>query len=69
MKYFQIILIVIFVVGLALGVAIFAGFIKVGKDSGANKIKGNITVWGAVPHAVMAQINEAFFRDESLKMY
>lgn len=57
---FQLVFIIIFVAGAIFGVLVFAGVIKIGEE--ANKIVGNVLIWGTAGNSEMSPIIDQFNR-------
>lgn len=56
---FQIIIVIIFIVGAVFGVLVFSGTIKLGND-GADQGQGTVVLWGTEKVEVMSPVLEAF---------
>ncbi len=56
---FQIIIIIIFIVGAVFGVLVFSGAIPIGKNNTPGGL-GTVTLWGTVPQRIMAPLLEEF---------
>jgi ABC-type glycerol-3-phosphate transport system substrate-binding protein len=56
---FQIIIVIIFIVGAIFGVLVFSGLINIGKDTSAGS-QGTVVLWGTVKAETMLPVVEAF---------
>ena len=67
---FQIVILVVMILGTVVGVLAFSGYLKLGKSSSSTaSVTGSVSIWGTLPRSAMAEfINEQSTKNRDLKL-